>query len=286
MFNIRQIPVGMYEKALPNYFTWEEKFNCARKAGYAFIELSVDESDERLSRLDWSDEQISALRETAAKYDMSIPTMCLSGHRRFPFGSKDPRVREKACEIMEKAILLAQKLGIRVIQLAAYDVYYEPSDAQTIQSFLDGMRWSAKMASRAGVTLALEIMDTAFCGTITRCLNITRAVNSPYLQLYPDMGNLTRFAEDVEGELEKGIGSVVAIHVKETRPNTFKCVPFGQGDVRFADIFRCLKALDYSGMFLIEMWAEQSDDPETASRKIQQARQFVREQMRLGGYEV
>ena len=86
MFDIRNIPVGMYEKALPNYFSWEDKFSCAKKAGYAFIELSVDESDERLARLDWSDEQINAHREIAAKYDMAIPTMCLSGHRRFPFG--------------------------------------------------------------------------------------------------------------------------------------------------------------------------------------------------------
>lgn len=286
MFDIHKIPVGIYEKALPNYFTWDEKFCCARDAGYAFIELSVDESDERLARLDWPEERIYVLRETAAKYDMGIPTMCLSGHRRFPFGSKELQTREKAYEIMEKAILLARKLGIRVIQLAAYDVYYEPSDAQTAEAFLEGMRWSAKMASRAGVTLALEIMDTAFCGTITRGLNIIGAVNSPYLQLYPDMGNLTQFAEDVEGEFQKGIRSVVAVHVKETLPNAFKCVPFGQGNVRFADIFRCLKALEYSGMFLIEMWAAQNDDPQTAFRKIRQAREFVREKMSLGGYEV
>ena len=39
--------------------------------------------------------------------------------------TKSPRNRSKPYEIMEKAILLADDLGIRVIQLAGYDVYYE-----------------------------------------------------------------------------------------------------------------------------------------------------------------
>ena len=47
-----------------------------------------------------------------------INTMMLSGHRRFPFGSKDPEVREKALDMMRKAIDLAVDLGIRNIQLA------------------------------------------------------------------------------------------------------------------------------------------------------------------------
>lgn len=286
MFDIHKIPIGIYEKALPNYFSWDEKFRCAQEAGFAFIEISVDESDERLARLDWTDEQIDDLRKTAQKYGMGMPTMCLSGHRRFPFGSKDPQIRQKAHEIMEKAILLARKLGIRVIQLAAYDVYYEPSDQQTVDAFLEGMRWSAQMASRAGVTLALEIMDTPFCGTITKALNITQYVDSPYLMIYPDFGNLTQFADDVEGELRKGMGRIVAIHVKETRPNTFKCVPFGEGDVRFVDLFRCAREAGYRGMFLIEMWADQEDDRQTAADKIRLARTFVVDKMRQAGWEV
>ena len=34
-------------------------------------------------------------------------------------------------EIMEKAIQLAEDLGIRIIQLAGYDVYYEESSFET-----------------------------------------------------------------------------------------------------------------------------------------------------------
>ena len=58
MYNIHKIPIGIYEKALPGDFTWEEKMKAAKAAGFDYMELSVDESEERLSRLDWSEEEI------------------------------------------------------------------------------------------------------------------------------------------------------------------------------------------------------------------------------------
>ena len=59
--------------------------------------------------------------------ELPIRSMCLSGHRKYPFGAKDPETRQRGMEIMEKAIDLADDLGIRTIQLAGYDAYY-PKD--------------------------------------------------------------------------------------------------------------------------------------------------------------
>ena len=56
MYDIKKRPLGIYEKALPNDFTWLEKMQAAKQAGFDYIEISIDESDERLARLDWSDE--------------------------------------------------------------------------------------------------------------------------------------------------------------------------------------------------------------------------------------
>src|SRR5699024_12378378 len=42
-----------------------------------------------------------------------------------------PEIQRRSMEIMEKAICLADDLGIRVIQLAGYDVYYEKESPQT-----------------------------------------------------------------------------------------------------------------------------------------------------------
>lgn len=287
MYDLHKNPIGIYEKALPNSFTWEEKFRAAKKAGFDYMEISIDESDERLARLEWTDEEIENLRSVMRAEGICFPTMCLSGHRRYPFGSKNPEIRKHAMDIMEKGIRLAVKLGIRCIQLATYDVYYEESDEETRALFLEGMKEAVAMASRAGVILAMEIMDTEFVGTIVRAMHYLKEIPSPYFKIYPDMGNLSNFSKDVLGELELGIAETVAIHVKETKPGVFKEVPFGEGEVRFTEIFRKLKELNYQGMFLVEMWADNSSSQsaEQATKKISEAYQFVTGKMRQAGME-
>lgn len=288
MYSLRHPPLGIYEKALPSAFSWEEKFRAAKLAGFDYMELSIDESEEKLARLDWGDRDVESLKAMMKKYDIFFPTICLSGHRKYPFGSKNPEVRKKAFIIMEKAIILAVRLGVRCIQLAAYDVYYEDSDETTKKLYLQGMQESVRMAAKAGVILALEIMDTPFNGTILRAMHYIRQIPSPYFKLYPDIGNLTQFTYDVEAELEMGIQDIVSIHVKETKPGTFKCVPFGEGTVRFAEIFTKLYQLGYSGMFLIEMWADPhaSVSVEEAADVIRDARIFVVSELIQGGFDL
>lgn len=140
----------------------------AKELGFDFIEISVDESDERLQRLDWSDDEIYRLRHLCEKYGLPLQSMCLSAHRRFPFGSEDPAIRQQAHDIMEKAINLAYKLGIRCIQLAGYDVYYEPQSPATHLRFIEGMKTATKMAERAGVMLGVEIMDTPYLNSLSK----------------------------------------------------------------------------------------------------------------------
>lgn len=288
MYDIHKIPLGIYEKALPDAFSWPEKLEAARRAGFDYLELSVDESDLRLARLDWTGEEIDRLRRWSEESGVAIPTLCLSAHRRFPLGSKDPAKRARGLEIMEKALYLSCRLGIRCIQLATYDVYYEPGDAETEALFLEGMRRCVAMAARAGVILAMEIMDTPFAGTILRASRYLRAIPSPYFKLYPDIGNLSQFSGDVPAELELGLGEIAAIHVKETAPGRFKRVPWGEGTVAFTDIFRTLHTLGYSGLFLLEMWSD--NEPgctvDQAAETIRRARSFVLDKMRSGGYEV
>ena len=46
--------IGLYEKAMPNSLSWEEKLLCAKECGYDFVEISIDETDSKLSRLEWT----------------------------------------------------------------------------------------------------------------------------------------------------------------------------------------------------------------------------------------
>lgn len=273
--------IGIYEKAIPNSFDWAKKAKVANAAGYDFIEISVDESDERLARLNWTKEERENLVNIFKENGLQFESMCLSGHRRFPFGSKNKETREKAYEIMDQAIELSLDLGVKNIQLAGYDVYYEESDEDTIAMMIEGLRYSAKKAEESGIMLTLEIMDTYLMGTISRALEYVNIVQSPNLNIYPDLGNLSQWSDAPEDELIKGIDHIVAIHLKDTKPGIFKCVPFGEGTVRFADLFNTLRKLEYNKPFLIEMWADNSLDYsfEDSVLEISEAKKWLQNRM-------
>lgn len=81
-------------------------------------------------------------------------------------------------------------------------------------------------------------------------------------------------------ELQAGIGHIVAVHVKDTKPGVFKNVPFGEGVVDFERCFATLKQSGYCGPYLIEMWSETSDDP---VHEVAKARDWVKARMTSAG---
>ncbi|MFC1832296.1 L-ribulose-5-phosphate 3-epimerase, partial [Thermodesulfobacteriota bacterium] len=266
--------------------SWDEKLAIAERIGFHFVEISIDETDERLARLEWSLAERLAFSRSIVQSPLTVPTMCLSGHRRFPLGSHDPEIRQQALIIMEKAIRFAVDTGIRTIQLAGYDVYYEDGDADTRNWYLDNMGLCLDMAAREQVMLAMEIMDHPFMNSILKFMNMKQLLDSPWFTVYPDIGNLSGWNNDVIEEITLGFNQIVALHLKETlavtteHKGTFKEVPFGTGCVDFPRVFLRLKELGYAGPFLIEMWTEKAEDPE---KEIIDARQWIFQRMRDGG---
>ena len=104
-------PVGLYEKALTTEWPWEKRLSCAAEAGYDYIDISIDESDMRLARLDWPASERANLRRAMVDTGISILTMCLSGHRKFPLGSQSPEVRQQGLDIFRKAIDFATEIN-------------------------------------------------------------------------------------------------------------------------------------------------------------------------------
>lgn len=249
--------IGLYEKAMPASLTWREKLECAKECGYDFVEISIDEKDEKLSRLDWSADQRRELVALMEEVGMPIRSMCLSGHRKYPLGASDPAVQQRSMEIMEKAIQLADDLGIRIIQLAGYDVYYEDSTPQTKANFIKNLKTAAEMASVKGIVMGFETMETEFMNTTWKSMFYVNMVNSPYLGVYPDSGNLTNaavtYGTNVLDDLESGRDHIVAMHLKETVPGKFREIPFLTGHVDFPAVIA--KAWDLGvRRYVTEMW--------------------------------
>ena len=249
--------IGLYEKAMPKTMTWQEKLRCAKECGYDFVEISIDETDDKLARLEWTKDERLTLVRLMKEEGITIRSMCLSGHRKYPFGASDPAVRARGMEIMEKAIVLADDLGIRIIQLAGYDVYYEEGTEESERLFRENLAKATRMAARYGILMGFETMETPFMNTTEKAMHYVNLIDSPYLGVYPDSGNLTNAAKtygtSVLDDLETGRGHIVALHLKETVPGKFREIPFLTGHVDFEAVIAKAWELGIR-RFVTEMW--------------------------------
>lgn len=234
--------LGLYEKAMPGNLTWAEKLQAAKNAGFDYVEMSIDETDDKLARLDYTDGQIDEIVAAMRAVNLPFRSICLSGHRKYPFGSHDKATQKRSMEIMQKAVTLAARLGIRTIQLAGYDVYYEEGDEQTRADFLENLKLATEMASCDGVQLGFETMETPFMDTVGKAMKYVNIVDSPYLGVYPDVGNITNasllYGNDVVDDLNSGKGHIVAVHLKETVPGKYREIPYGTGQVDFEKVIK------------------------------------------------
>lgn len=274
---MKKYTLGLYEKAMPNTLTIPEKLTLTAKCGFDRLEISVDETDAKLARLDYSEKQMMEIAWASRDTGVPISTMCLSGHRKYPFGSHDPATVKKSLEIMEKALYFGSAIGVKLIQLAGYDVYYEEHDNGTEARFCENLAKATEMAASYGMLLGFETMETPFLDTIRKAMRHVNQIGSPYLGIYPDIGNLknaaVRYGTDVVKDIQTGSGHIFAAHLKETSPGVYRGMTFGSGG--HTEYSRCIEELWNQGvrMFTGEFWHLGN---ETYEQDIRDAAHFLR----------
>ena len=271
--------LGVYEKSMPAELDWKQRLLLAQSAGFDYLEMSIDESDARLSRLRWSRQERLQLLQLTREIGFPVRTMCLSAHRKYPLGSPVRETEQAGLQIMDRALELADDLGIRLIQLAGYDVYYNAvSNADTGERFRRNIILAAEKAARLGIVLGFETMETDFMNTVEKAMAYVRAADSPYLQIYPDIGNVSNATDDLAGDLAAGRGHLAAAHLKETLPGIFRDLKFGEGRVDFALATDCLLKLGVR-MYTAEFW---DDGKGQYAQNLQKSHDFLRPYLQRG----
>lgn len=276
---VKRYELGLYEKSMPNFISLDKKMDICKSSGFDFLELSIDESDEKLQRLDWDLTTIKNITNLMIDKNIRIKSICLSGHRKYPLGSHVDDIRKKSLEIMFKAIDLAYKLGVRVIQIAGYDVYYEESDEKSKELFLENLKLSVQYASKKNVILAFETMETDFMDNVEKSLKYVNIINSPYLKIYPDLGNCKNSSlknkKSLIDDLKKGQGNICAVHLKETLPNIYREVRFGEGHTNFIEGIEVFKEMGVNS-YVGEFWYTGEDN---WKEEIKYSSEFLRDKL-------
>lgn len=244
-------------KAMPGTLTWKERLEAAKAAGYDYVEISIDATEEKIARLDMDRESRLELVKTMYETGIPIRTMCVSALTKYAIGSSDEACCARGMAILEKSLQLADDLGIRVVMIPGYDVYYEESTLETKHRFLENLRKAARLAEKTGVLIGLETMENEFMNTVEKAMKYVTLCGSNYLKVYPDIGNLTNAAvlykSDVLEDMELGRGNLTSLHLKETVPGKFREIPYGTGHVDFEAAIK--KAWDLGvRRFVTEFW--------------------------------
>lgn len=254
---MKKYEIGLYEKAIRNTLSWKEKLQCAKECGYDYLEISIDATEEKINRIYMDTEEKREIMEAIFDTGIPIGSMSVSALTKYALGDTKEAVRERAMLIAEKSIELASALGVRTVMIPGYDIYYGESTVETKRYFLENVKKIAEIAEREGILVGFETMENNFMNTTGKAVQYVNMVDSAYLKIYPDAGNITNAAvsnqHDVCEDLSLGKGKLIALHLKETKPNVFREVPFLTGHVEFERIIHTAWQLGVR-RYVTELW--------------------------------
>jgi L-ribulose-5-phosphate 3-epimerase len=258
MLKLRDLPLGIYEKSVCSTLSWEDKFSLIKDAGYDYFEISIDGTPEKLTRLENRYEQLH-IRHASEALDTPLYTMAFTANRVFPLGSEDASSRSEGVRLCKRALDFASFVGAKTINIASYDEYEKPRNKNTEGLFLDSLEECVEHAGVRGVIISLETMDSTFIDTTKKALHFVRAIDSAFLQIGVDPGNITAMGHNPITDIPAGGRHIVEVEFKDTLPGVVRDVFFGNGTVDFDACFRMLHEIQYQGFLAIEMWCH--DDP-------------------------
>ena len=254
---MKKYEIGLYEKAMRNTLTWKEKLQCAKECGYDYLEISIDATEEKINRIYMDTEEKREIMEAIFDTGIPIGSMSVSALTKYALGDPDQAVRDRGMEIAEKSIQLSSALGVRTVMIPGYDIYYGESTIETKRYFLENIRKIAEIAEREGILVGFETMENNFMNPTGKAVQYVNMVDSAYLKIYPDAGNITNAAvanrHDVCEDLSLGKGKLIALHLKETKPDVYREVPFLTGHVEFERIINTAWKLGVR-RYVTELW--------------------------------
>ena len=275
MKKLRDLPFGLYEKSVCTNWSWEDKFSLTKEAGYDYFEIAIDATPAKLDRLTNRDEQ-RRIRRASEKKDMPLYTFAFTANRFFPLGSENSEIRSKGVELLKSAVDFASYIGAKTVQIAAYDEYEKPRNMLTEGYFMQSLEDCVNHAAIRGVIISLETMDSDFIDTTRKAMKYVRAIDSAFLAVGVDPGNITAMGHDPVKDIPIGGKRIVEVEFKDVRPGQVRNVFFGEGIVDFDACFQMLHDIGYQGFLAAEMWA--NDDPANHP-KIFKAYEFIKTKM-------
>lgn len=239
---MKDYQIGIYEKAVPEDYSIHEILEICKESGYDFFEISIDRTDKRIERL-YDKSFIKTLKKDIDEIGLPVGSMCLSALGTYTLGNPNSDIEAKAKDIFFRAISFAEELGLRIVQIPACDVpKNESHTGETHKKYVENLKTLIEYASAHSVIIGLENMEDDYMDNVEKTTRLVNEINSPYFLLYSDSGNITSAAKiydtDIRRDMLIGKNKYCAFHLKETRPNKYGGLFYGEGHVDFERVMK------------------------------------------------
>jgi L-ribulose-5-phosphate 3-epimerase len=220
-----------------------EKFRIFKELGYDGIEIDTPCSEEK------KQEFVAASKETG----MPIHGSVNSQHWGVRMSDKDPEVRKKAVETMKKCIQDTFDVGgfsVLLVPGRVNDKADEGHDAVWSRS-IECIRECIPLASKLGVQILIETVWNGFCTNPEDLKKYIDEINSPWVRVYFDIGNMQKFSPPAQWIRVLG-DRTVKLDVKDWGVTAGFC-KIGDGDVDWADVRKALSEIGFTGWSTAEV---------------------------------
>lgn len=237
----------------------EEAMKQAAAAGFEGFEPALAETGEL--GLDATDQQARQIKEMAEHYGLELTSLASGLYWNYSFTSRDASIRNRAREIAARQLELAAQMGVDTILLVPGNMVADRPGANDSLDYEDGynaaleaMRDLAPVAEKNGVVIGLENVWNKFLLSPLEMRSFVDAVNSPWVGVYFDAGNV--IATGYPQHWVKVLGKrIKKVHIKDCREHVGFAgfVDLLAGQVNFPAVVDALKAVGYDDYLIAEM---------------------------------
>jgi 3-oxoisoapionate decarboxylase len=187
---------------------------------------------------------------------LKIPVSFAWGHPNGFMNRPQPEIVQE----IERYLQLSREIHSGVLRIAGSSIqFFDAPHRPQIEAVMRALDGILPLAEKHGVRLALENHGDFF---VPEIMDILGRLDSPFLGVTLDTGNLIRLKEDPVEAIRIFGSRIFIVHAKDLAPIPGKdpgspfslaCVPAGMGITDFPGIFAALHTINYQGTILIEI---------------------------------
>jgi sugar phosphate isomerase/epimerase len=224
---------------------WCELFDEAARLGFEGVELDLN-IDTYLNSEVWSECGRKALLERRQRTGVEIPSICLASTAML---MTDPATHDQGVQAVADLRRFCDELGAKII---LFPMILQGGEEQSFALWRDGFK--AVFAQTAGCAAKVGMESVGRLGrSAEQLLALMKAVGSPDLGVYYDVGNAAYQGFDNVSEMTALGKHILQIHVKEIGAE------MGEGKLCFPELVATMRKIGFDGYLVLETNA--GDDP-------------------------